>query len=281
MKTLKTLYKGTLLSAYVVLKNNILSQKNTRVPEPDEVMEDLDGVQEYLHAMDSDYSGVYNLILSKLTSILPLEGKALDLGCGPAILTTKLAKAFPKIEWLGVDASDAMLALAEKRVYERDIANVHFKKLDYRALDSLDEKFDFICISLMLHHVRAEADAVELINLSVRRLKPGGALLIFDFVRPRTDKIALQITDIYTRPLGEIVYQDSLASLRAAFSFEEVERILERSNFENYEHARDILNVYQFVCTKAPRRRRFLPQAKKPLEWAAYYWHKFLFLGRM
>jgi SAM-dependent methyltransferase len=281
MGFLQTLYKRTLLSAYLVLEQNLLAQQNVRVPEEEEIMNDPGGVAEYQRAMDDDYGATYNLILSKISKILPLEGRGLEVGCGPAILTAKLAAAFPGIEWFGIDASDSMLALAAARKARRSLANLHFKKLDYRALDSLEETFDFICISLTLHHVRSEADAVELIVLCKKRLKPGGILLVFDFIRPKTDDIAVQICDIYIRSLGQMVCDDALASFRAAFSFSEVEEILKRASFTNYEHARDVLGIYQFVCTKAPRLRSSLPLHKSLGERLATFWHRTLFLWKM
>ncbi len=283
MQKFFALYNKTLRAGLMGLKNNFLPQQNTRMKEADEIMENPLGVHEYLRAMESDYGLAYTLILSKLSRVLRFEeeGTALEVGCGPCILTAKMASAFPKTKWLGIDGSDAMLALAEKRIREEGMVNLGVKKMHSDEIQTLPESFDVILLSLMLHHAQDEEAAVRLINDCVRKLKPGGTLLIFDFVRPKTDAIALWICDTYIHARGSLLYNDSLASLRAAFTFPELTRILERSEFENYEHARDLLNLYQFVCTKAPHHPPRSIQSKTIVSRLALLWYRALFFGKM
>jgi trans-aconitate methyltransferase len=56
------------------------------------------------------------------------RGRVLDLGCGPADVTVRFAKAFPEITMLGVDGSDAMLASGSAVFVKKAWIRVSFSK---------------------------------------------------------------------------------------------------------------------------------------------------------
>jgi SAM-dependent methyltransferase len=261
---------------------HLLPQQNVRIPEEDEIMADPGGVSEYIQAMSDDYGGAYNLILSKLSKTLPERGAALDIGTGPGVLLCKMAELFPGIEWLGIDLSPAMLQRAEERIAKRRLSNVRVRQWDIHKIDSLPETFDFVCVSLTLHHVRTEAEALALINSCVARLKPDGVLFIFDLVRPKTDHMARFVADHYIKEHGALVYKDGLASMRAAFSFRELKAVLEESHFKHYEHVRNALGVYQYVITKRTHQGTRPTLPPMPLKQRMIFlWQRLLFYGKM
>jgi putative AdoMet-dependent methyltransferase len=100
--------------------------------------------------------------------------KVLDLGCGPGILLERFAQA--GCEVYGIDSSNQMLALAEKRV-----PAAHLALADLR--DELPAEwgsgFAAIISTYAIHHI-PDADKIALIRRLLGLLAPGGAFLIGD-----------------------------------------------------------------------------------------------------
>ena len=76
--------------------------------------------------------------------------RVLDVACGPGHIT----EAFSHIcrEVIGVDLTEAPLAIAKKRCQARAIANVSFQVCDVRHLPFNDESFDIVVCRLGMHH---------------------------------------------------------------------------------------------------------------------------------
>ena len=102
------------------------------------------------------------------------DGLVLDLGCGPGILLERFAQA--GCEVYGIDSSNQMLALAEKRV-----PAAHLALADLR--DELPAEwgsgFAAIISTYAIHHI-PDADKIALIRRLLGLLAPGGAFLIGD-----------------------------------------------------------------------------------------------------
>src|SRR5437773_776822 len=90
-----------------------------RTPEP-ELMDEQEQAAAYAAA---DWSEPHGKIAGYFRARFPQfgRGRVLDLGCGTADVTVRFANAFPEITMLGVDGSDAMLALGRRRVQEEGL----------------------------------------------------------------------------------------------------------------------------------------------------------------
>ncbi len=88
-----------------------------RVPEP-EVMADPRQALAYARA---DFADVNQRFVDALVSRHPTltGGRILDLGCGPADIPLRLASALPDVHVVAIDASPAMLALAQEAAGSR------------------------------------------------------------------------------------------------------------------------------------------------------------------
>ncbi|MGZ8753452.1 MAG: methyltransferase domain-containing protein, partial [Acidimicrobiia bacterium] len=85
-----------------------------RTVEP-ELMLDADQAFAYSQA---DFTVPHQAAIERFTARFPgfTAGRALDLACGPADVTVRFARAYPRSRLLGVDGSPAMLALGGERV---------------------------------------------------------------------------------------------------------------------------------------------------------------------
>jgi ubiquinone/menaquinone biosynthesis C-methylase UbiE len=113
--------------------------------------------------------------LAKLAGAAPGR-RALDVACGPGLLTLALAEA--GAETTGVDATDALLALARAEAERRGLA-VAFRAGDATALDLPSGSFDVVTCRAAFHHFPEPA---RVLAEMARVAKPGGSLLVADLL---------------------------------------------------------------------------------------------------
>ncbi len=108
--------------------------------------------------------------------------RVLDLACGPAAFTRRMARA--GLDPVGLDASPAMLARAAR--HAEGVTRFAVIRGDARRLPFADAAFDAATISLAIHEM--EDSLREAAWAEVRRvLCPGGLLLLTDFTVPERE----------------------------------------------------------------------------------------------
>jgi ubiquinone/menaquinone biosynthesis C-methylase UbiE len=113
--------------------------------------------------------------LAKLAGAAPGR-RALDVACGPGLLTLALAEA--GADATGVDATEALLALARAEAERRGLA-VAFRAGDATALDLPAGSFDVVTCRAAFHHFPEPA---RVLAEMARVAKPGGTLLVADLL---------------------------------------------------------------------------------------------------
>jgi ubiquinone/menaquinone biosynthesis C-methylase UbiE len=104
--------------------------------------------------------------------------KALDIGCGPGIVSCMMAKKTgPQGEVWGIDISSDLLAVAEKVGKASGLNNIHFKAANVYELDFPEQSFDFIYARLVFQHLPEPQAALQELY---RVLKPGGIICLAD-----------------------------------------------------------------------------------------------------
>jgi SAM-dependent methyltransferase len=107
------------------------------------------------------------------------EGRALDIGCGSASLTIKLAQKYPKAQVVGVDYWSGNWEYSKEMCetnakIEQVTDRVTFQKASASALPFSDGYFDAVVSNLVFHEVRDSADKREVVHEALRVLKKGG-----------------------------------------------------------------------------------------------------------
>jgi ubiquinone/menaquinone biosynthesis C-methylase UbiE len=119
----------------------------------------------------------YRRLAADIAATAPTGAGVLDVGTGPAVLLTELARLRPDLRLTGVDLSPDMIRAAARNV--RGLGDrVSVRVGSVTDLPFTDRSFDLIVSSLSLHHWDDPAAAVPEL---ARVLRPGGRVLIYDF----------------------------------------------------------------------------------------------------
>lgn len=200
-----------------------------RILEP-ELMDDPAQAAAYAAA---DFSEPHGLFIEKFQQVFPgknITGRVLDLGCGPADISIRFARAWPECHIVGVDGARAMLhegkAAVKRSGLEQRITLMHRVVPD---LNLQKKKYQAILSNSLLHHLHNPG----VLWRYLWELSTGQTLVFFmDLMRPRTVQEAAMLVDTYCGNAPDILRRDFYNSLRAAFSLKEVKLQLEDAGLQ-------------------------------------------------
>jgi ubiquinone/menaquinone biosynthesis C-methylase UbiE len=224
-----------------------------RVPEP-EVMDEAAEVEAYTSAAAQAYlEKIDRTFVEHVAALFPgreARGLALDLGCGPGQIPIMMAKRWPALRIVGLDAASHMIEQARKNAAEAKVA-VTFQT--FRASSAANgtgrlpfdaATFDLVTCNSVLHHLSAPLPALDEI---ARVAKPGGAILLRDLRRPSATAITPHIW-WYGRHYDGEMKRLYTASVRAAYTVEELVAMLAASKLNDgrtriFRHQRTHLGI--------------------------------------
>ena len=100
---------------------------------------------------------------------------ALDFGCGTGLVTLQLSPCVGQVT--GVDSSQGMLEVIERKARSSQLTNVTTHRIDLESGDALDGSYDLVVSTMTLHHVR---DITSLLAQFARVIKPQGHICLAD-----------------------------------------------------------------------------------------------------
>lgn len=118
-------------------------------------------------------SEVANVIIREINPSGNME--VLDFGCGTGLLTLKLQPLVKMIT--GVDNSQGMLGMLQKKIETLGLANVHTQLVDLEKGERVEGSYNLIVSSMTLHHV---PDTVKLFKEWFSLLHPNGQICFAD-----------------------------------------------------------------------------------------------------
>ncbi|MGZ9571185.1 methyltransferase domain-containing protein [Alcaligenes nematophilus] len=105
---------------------------------------------------------------------LQAGSQVLDLGCGPGVISSLLAKEVgPEGSIVGIEIDDKLLSLC--RQINRE--NTTFYQGSVYALEEFSDQFDFVLVRLVMQHV---ARPYDLLAEVMKVLRPGGTACLID-----------------------------------------------------------------------------------------------------
>jgi tRNA (cmo5U34)-methyltransferase len=132
----------------------------------------------YLAEMADEIPGYEELqaAVAAATAAVPAT-RVLELGTGTGETALRVRAGQPEAEWVGIDASEAMLARARERLPDADL---RLQRLE----DELPEgPFDLVVSALAVHHLDGPGKRA-LFSRVAGVLRPGGLFVLGDVVVP-------------------------------------------------------------------------------------------------
>ena len=163
-----------------------------RLPEP-ELMDEVEQARAYAQA---DFNAPHEAILDHFTRVFvgfDISDKVLDLGCGPADITVRFVRRYPRCCIDGVDGAATMLRHARERVVREGLGDR--VRLLHRVLPTEDlprAHYATVVSNSLLHHLHEPA---VLWNTVRQTSVPGARIFIADLMRPRTAQSARDLVN--------------------------------------------------------------------------------------
>lgn len=140
--------------------------------------------------MHKEFSEIYDVFMKHvnynswykfLKNYIKQKGLILDLGCGTGEFIYRFLK--DDFEVVGVDLSQDMLNIADKKIKEKNLKNNNYKLINENIINFVnDKKADYIiCNFDTVNYLKDEKEFIKFIEKSSENLKKDG-YLIFDIV---------------------------------------------------------------------------------------------------
>jgi SAM-dependent methyltransferase len=201
-----------------------------RVPEP-ELMEDEAQARAYSDADFTEPHAMFVRLCAEAWAGREMHGLAVDLGCGPADVTVRLAERYPALAFEGVDGSVAMLRYGAERVLRHGLDS-RIRLLQGRLPGcTLRSDYDAVVSNSLLHHL---SDPAVLWDAVRRCGHPGAPIFIMDLMRPDDESRARELVDRHAAGAPAVLRRDFYHSLLAAYRPDEVRRQLDLAGLGDF-----------------------------------------------
>lgn len=148
------------------------------------------------------------------------DRRVLDLGCGPADVTVRFARACPDCGVDGVDASAWMLEFARRRLDAEGLGSRIRLFQAHIPRDPLPApRYDALISNSLLHHLR---DPLDLWRTLSGHAATGAPLFVMDLRRPEDETALAALVERYAGDAPPVLREDFANSLRAAYREDEV-----------------------------------------------------------
>lgn len=197
-----------------------------RVTEP-EVM---DSDQEAIEYDAMDFTEVNTAFAERAIEIGPPSGLILDAGTGTARIPIILCQMRPQWQIIGIDLAQSMLQVGLENVTRANLqSQIKLEFVDAKQLPYPDEHFDMVVSNSLIHHL---PNPLPFLQELKRVLKPKGAILLRDLIRPASVEILNNIVEIVAADCNSKQKQLFSDSLYAAFTLEEVNELIKQASLE-------------------------------------------------
>jgi ubiquinone/menaquinone biosynthesis C-methylase UbiE len=201
-----------------------------RVLEP-EIMDDWPEATAY-DAMD--FSAVNRDFALTAINLHPHAVRILDIGTGTAQIPIILCQEKSGYQVLGVDMAQSMLILGRRNIEAAGLLQqIRLELADGKNLPYPNWDFDLVISNSLVHHL---PDPLSFFQQVARLVKPNGAVLIRDLIRPHSlaeiDRLVAEAGDYGFRQ--NQLFRDSLA---AAFTLAEIQDFVSAAGMTGYQLA--------------------------------------------
>jgi ubiquinone/menaquinone biosynthesis C-methylase UbiE len=203
-----------------------------RTPEPELMLE-----QEQARAYsEADFEKPHSHFIELFAKSFPGEaaaGDVLDLGCGPADISLRFARAYPQARIDGVDGSEAMLGFGKEAVCRDELEErVQLIPCTLPTVELPQKAYDVVISNSLLHHLQ---DPQVLWQTIKQFARPEAPIFVMDLMRPESEAQAQEWVAKYTAKEAEMLRRDFYHSLLAAYRPDEVRSQLDEAGLTTFQ----------------------------------------------
>jgi ubiquinone/menaquinone biosynthesis C-methylase UbiE len=174
-----------------------------------------------------DFESVNTAFTTDAIDLDPHAIKILDVGTGTARIPILMCQQRPQYLITGIDLAQSMLIVGQRNVEEAGLnQRIRLERVDSKQMPYPDLEFDMVVSNSLVHHL---PDPLSFFQEIERLVRPGGAILIRDLIRPENDRF---VNDLVAKIGGEYDDQQQQLfrdSLKAALTLTEVQELIDRA----------------------------------------------------
>lgn len=173
-----------------------------------------------------DFISVNTAFATDAIALDPHAITILDVGTGTARIPILMCQQRPQYLITGVDLAQSMLIIGHRNVEEAKLTQrVKLERVDSKRMPYPNLSFDLLISNSLVHHL---PDALSFFAEIKRLVKPGGAILIRDLIRPENDDIVNALVAKIGGEYDDRQQQLFRDSLKAALTLVEVQELIDR-----------------------------------------------------
>lgn len=192
----------------------------------------MDSWEESVEYDAMDFVEVNKAFAQRVTELgPPMYARVLDAGTGPAQIPVLLCQMRSQWEVIGIDLAKNMLQIGLQHVRKAGLQQqIALELLDAKQLPYQDGHFEMVVSNSLVHHL---PNPLPFFREVSRVLKPNGAILIRDLIRPPDEKTLNDIVE--SIGVGYDTRQTQLFrdSLYAALTLDEVNQLISQADLQD------------------------------------------------
>jgi ubiquinone/menaquinone biosynthesis C-methylase UbiE len=174
-----------------------------------------------------DFTAVNTAFATDAIALDPDAVKVLDLGTGTARIPILMCQQRPQYLFTAIDLAQSMLIIGRRNVEEAQLTQrIRLERVDSKRMPYPDLEFDLVISNSLVHHLPEPLSFFQQIK---RLIKPDGAILIRDLIRPENDRIVNELVAKFSQDYDDRQQQLFRDSLKAALTLTEVQELIDRA----------------------------------------------------
>ena len=174
-----------------------------------------------------DFESVNTGFATDAIDLDPYAIKILDVGTGTARIPILMCQQRPQYLITGIDLAQSMLIIGQRNVAEAGLnQRIRLERVDSKRMPYPDLEFDMIVSNSLVHHI---PDPLSFFQEIKRLVRPGGAILIRDLIRPESEDIVNELVAKIGEEYDTHQQQLFRDSLKAALTLVEVQELIDRA----------------------------------------------------
>jgi ubiquinone/menaquinone biosynthesis C-methylase UbiE len=173
-----------------------------------------------------DFESVNTIFATDAIDLDPHAIKILDVGTGTARIPILMCQKRPQYLITGVDLAQSMLIIGQRNVEEAGLnQRIRLERVDSKRMPYPDLEFDMFISNSLVHHL---PDPLSFFQELKRLIRPGGAILIRDLIRPENDSTVNSLVASIGTEYDQHQQQLFRDSLKAGLTIAEVQDLIDR-----------------------------------------------------